>query len=183
MALYLTEDDVTSLLPMDDALTAVESVLRAQAEGKAINESRRRVRAAGTTMHVMSGAVTGVDSANSWLGLKCYSVFGTIKFDNTPFDPSRDCGQYIQRGNARPAAMLRKSRYKAGIAATQCCPQVMGEQRSIKSEIVAHSHTSLGSSRPASGRRKNHATVASRISIATLITMPAVRGGRSRKSM
>ena len=74
MALYLTEDDVTSLLPMDDALTAVESVLRAQAEGKAINESRRRVRAAGTTMHVMSGAVTGVDSANSWLGLKCYSV-------------------------------------------------------------------------------------------------------------
>lgn len=74
MALYLTEDDVASLLPMDDALTAVEGVLLAQAKGKAINQSRRRVRAAGTTLHVMSGAVTGVDSANSWLGLKCYSV-------------------------------------------------------------------------------------------------------------
>lgn len=74
MTLYLTEDDVASLLPMDDALTAVEGVLLAQAKGKAINQSRRRVRAAGTTLHVMSGAVTGVDSANSWLGLKCYSV-------------------------------------------------------------------------------------------------------------
>src|SRR5678815_370947 len=74
MALYLTEDDVASLLPMDDALSAVEGVLLAQAKGNAINESRRRVRAAGTTLHVMSGAVTGVDSANSWLGLKCYSV-------------------------------------------------------------------------------------------------------------
>lgn len=74
MALYLTENEVASLLPMDDALSAVEGVLIAQAKGQAINESRRRVRAAGTTLHVMSGAVTGVDSANSWLGLKCYSV-------------------------------------------------------------------------------------------------------------
>ncbi len=46
MALYLTEDDVTSLLTMEDALTAVEAVLLAHGQGRAINESRRRVRAA-----------------------------------------------------------------------------------------------------------------------------------------
>ena len=59
---------------MEDALGAVESVLRSHASGNAINEPRRRVRAAGTTLHVMSGAVTGPDAANSWLGLKAYSV-------------------------------------------------------------------------------------------------------------
>ena len=74
MPLYLTEDDVSSLLPMEEALSAVEAVLLAQAQGRAINESRRRVRASGTTLHVMSGAVTGADPADSWLGLKCYSV-------------------------------------------------------------------------------------------------------------
>ncbi|HEX4996740.1 MAG TPA: TonB-dependent receptor [Terriglobia bacterium] len=29
--------------------------------------------------------------------LRCYSVFGNIKFDGTPFDPATDCGQYIPR--------------------------------------------------------------------------------------
>ncbi len=68
MALYLTEEDVTGLLTMEMALAAVEGVFRRQAAGEATNESRRRVRARGTTLHVMSGADEG------WLGLKSYTV-------------------------------------------------------------------------------------------------------------
>ena len=74
MPIYLTENDVASLLTIEDAVSAVEGVLRRHATGNAINEPRRRVRAAGTTLHVMSGAVTGPDAANSWLGLKAYTV-------------------------------------------------------------------------------------------------------------
>jgi hypothetical protein len=29
--------------------------------------------------------------------LRCFSVFGNVKFDGTPFDPATDCGQYIPR--------------------------------------------------------------------------------------
>jgi hypothetical protein len=29
--------------------------------------------------------------------LRCFSVFGNVKFDGTPFDPAVDCGQYIAR--------------------------------------------------------------------------------------
>ncbi|HEX4998469.1 MAG TPA: TonB-dependent receptor, partial [Terriglobia bacterium] len=31
--------------------------------------------------------------------LKCFSVFGSIKFDGTPFNPATDCGPYIPRVN------------------------------------------------------------------------------------
>ncbi|HEX4998283.1 MAG TPA: carboxypeptidase-like regulatory domain-containing protein, partial [Terriglobia bacterium] len=38
------------------------------------------------------------DVASPYTGsMKCYSVFGNIKFDGTPFDPAVDCGQYIPR--------------------------------------------------------------------------------------
>jgi hypothetical protein len=31
--------------------------------------------------------------------LRCYSVFGNVKFDGSPFDPAVDCGQYIPRAD------------------------------------------------------------------------------------
>ena len=68
MALYLTESDVADLLTMEMALAAVEGVLLRQARGKASNQPRRRVRSAGTTLHVMSGADA------DWIGLKSYTV-------------------------------------------------------------------------------------------------------------
>lgn len=68
MPLYLTEQDVGGLLTMEGALAAVEGVFLRQALGEATNEPRRRVRARGATLHVMSGADRG------WLGLKSYTV-------------------------------------------------------------------------------------------------------------
>ncbi len=74
MPLYLNEENVTHLLDMSSALDAVEGVLKAQATGEATNEARRRVRAGGTTLHVMSGAVTGAGESAGFLGLKAYTV-------------------------------------------------------------------------------------------------------------
>ncbi len=79
MALYLTEQEVTGLLTMPDALWAVESVFKLQATGDATNEPRRRVRAQGSTLMTMSGAVSGFKTSGGvefkgLLGLKSYTV-------------------------------------------------------------------------------------------------------------
>jgi ornithine cyclodeaminase/alanine dehydrogenase-like protein (mu-crystallin family) len=74
MPLFLTEQDVTELLTMEDALAAVEAVFRSQAAGEATNEPRRRLRVAGATLHVMSGAVAGFAEFKGLLGLKSYVV-------------------------------------------------------------------------------------------------------------
>ncbi len=74
MPLYLTEQDVTELLTMDEALASVESVFKAYATGEASNQSRRRVRAAGGALNVMSGAVNNIAGFDGLLGMKAYSV-------------------------------------------------------------------------------------------------------------
>jgi len=79
MALYLTEHDVTELLTIDEAIFAVESVFKLQASGEAANEPRRRVRAQGSTLMTMSGAVSGFKTPSGHefkglLGLKSYTV-------------------------------------------------------------------------------------------------------------
>ena len=74
MALYLTEKEVTELLTMTDTLAAVESVFKLQASGDATNESRRRVRAQGSTLMTMSGAVSNFGGFKGLLGLKAYTV-------------------------------------------------------------------------------------------------------------
>lgn len=85
MPLHLTEQDVTQLFTMPDALAAVEAVFKAQAAGDATNEPRRRVRAAGATLQVMSGAAN-LDGTG-YLGLKAYSVAaGKARFFVQLFD-------------------------------------------------------------------------------------------------
>ena len=74
MALYLTEQDVTQLLTMENTLAAVEAVFKAQATGDATNEPRRRLRAAGAILQVMSGAVANFGEFKGLLGLKSYVV-------------------------------------------------------------------------------------------------------------
>ena len=74
MALYLTEKEVTELLTMTDTLAAVESVFKLQASGDATNESRRRVRAQGSTLMTMIGAVSNFGGFKGLLGLKAYTV-------------------------------------------------------------------------------------------------------------
>jgi len=74
MPLFLTEHDVTNLLTMEDALGAVEAAFKAQATGAATNEPRRRLRAGGAVLQVMSGAVANFGAFNGLLGLKSYVV-------------------------------------------------------------------------------------------------------------
>ena len=74
MPLFLTEQDVTNLLTMEDALAAVEAVFKAHAAGEATNQPRSRVRAHSGTLHVMSGAVANFGEFKGLLGLKAYSV-------------------------------------------------------------------------------------------------------------
>ena len=87
MALYLTEKEVTELLTMTDTLAAVESVFKLQASGDATNESRRRVRAQGSTLMTMSGAVSNFGEFKGLLGLKAYTVArGGARFYVSLFD-------------------------------------------------------------------------------------------------
>lgn len=59
---------------MEDAIAAVETVFKAQAAGDATNEPRRRLRAAGAVLQVMSGAVANFEEYKGLLGLKSYVV-------------------------------------------------------------------------------------------------------------
>src|SRR5262245_10528047 len=79
MPLFLTEQDVTQLLTMEETIAAVEAVFIAQAAGDATNEPRRRLRAGGAVLQVMSAAVAGFKDSfggeyKGLLGLKSYLV-------------------------------------------------------------------------------------------------------------
>ena len=70
MALFLTEKDVSGLLTMDIALEAVEEGFRLQAEGKATNSPRSRIRLPGGPFNFMSAA----SQALGVMGHKAYGV-------------------------------------------------------------------------------------------------------------
>lgn len=72
MALYLTEEDVGRLLTMDMALEAVEEGFRLQAQGKATNRPRGRLRLPGGFFHLMAAAAPGLGV----MGLKAYASLG-----------------------------------------------------------------------------------------------------------
>jgi ornithine cyclodeaminase/alanine dehydrogenase-like protein (mu-crystallin family) len=64
-----TEDDVRRLLPMRDAIEALRSAFADYAEGKALNQPRRRlILPAGAVLHSMAGAY------GSYFGAKVYST-------------------------------------------------------------------------------------------------------------
>jgi alanine dehydrogenase len=54
MALYLTEDDVGRLLPMEACVEAVEAAFRQWAEGRADNRPRARAAVRGAVLHTLS---------------------------------------------------------------------------------------------------------------------------------
>jgi len=76
MALLLTEADVDRLFTMQDALEAVEIAFRHLAEGKAVNQPRRRVRLPGGFLHLMAGA----DWDLGVTGFKAYTTARTAHF-------------------------------------------------------------------------------------------------------
>jgi ornithine cyclodeaminase/alanine dehydrogenase len=69
MPLFLREEDVRTLLTMDEALTAVEDVFRRRGLQQADNRPRQRAHAGKAVLSTMPAAVQGVG-----LGLKAYTV-------------------------------------------------------------------------------------------------------------
>jgi alanine dehydrogenase len=67
--LYLTEEDVRRLLPMDKCIEIMRDTFHALADGAAINQTRRRLRIpSGAVLHQMAGAV------GNYFGAKIYSA-------------------------------------------------------------------------------------------------------------
>lgn len=77
MALFLDELQVTELLPMEMAMTAVEDALRQQGLGSALNNPRTRVRLPTGQLHMMGGALPTLGV----FGYKAYTaVKGKVRF-------------------------------------------------------------------------------------------------------
>ncbi len=77
MPILLRESDVEALLPIADAIEALERAFRAQAEGRAANTPRTRVRWPGGALHVMAAGGPGL----GYIGLKAYTtVRGQARF-------------------------------------------------------------------------------------------------------
>jgi ornithine cyclodeaminase/alanine dehydrogenase-like protein (mu-crystallin family) len=72
MALFLTEKDVTELLPAADAVSAVEQCMQEAAAGQAFNTPRRRLRLPGGMLHAMAAA----QPQQGFFSLKAYTAFG-----------------------------------------------------------------------------------------------------------
>ncbi|MDQ4007118.1 MAG: ornithine cyclodeaminase family protein [Actinomycetota bacterium] len=70
MTLYLDDDDVASLLPMEVAITSVERAFRLLSDGTALNEVRHRTHADGAVLNVMWALAPEVGV----LGVKAYPV-------------------------------------------------------------------------------------------------------------
>lgn len=72
MALLLREEDVAQLLPMAEAVEAVEDAFLRQGLGAATNKPRSRVRLPAGTLHTMAAGLP----SQGVLGLKAYTSFG-----------------------------------------------------------------------------------------------------------
>ena len=72
MALFLTEEDIGSLLTMDAAIEALEEAFQHQAAGTALNSPRRRIRMGGGMLHFMAAG----DRSTGVTGMKWYGGFG-----------------------------------------------------------------------------------------------------------
>lgn len=72
-ALFLSERDVAELLPVDDAIAAVEQAFRLLTEDEAVNAPRQRSRAGVTTLNVMWAIAPSLDV----MGVKTYPVTRT----------------------------------------------------------------------------------------------------------
>lgn len=70
MALYLTEDDVRSLLSADLALEAVAAAHRAHGAGRAIDIPRARTRTPSAVLHILQGALLD----EGVMGYKAYTT-------------------------------------------------------------------------------------------------------------
>ncbi len=120
MARYLTEEQVGQLLPMADAINALEQAFRALAAGQAEVHPRQRVRQPNGVLQVMPAGLPGAG-----LGLKAYATcrggtrFLFLLFDQDDGRPlalfeANRLGQ-IRTGAASGLATKYMARQEAGI--------------------------------------------------------------------
>ncbi|QDV53223.1 ornithine cyclodeaminase family protein [Gimesia fumaroli] len=69
-ALYITEDDVRSVMDMEKSILITHKVFKELASGRAINVPRQRVRAPGIMLHTMSAA----NEYLNYVGWKAYTT-------------------------------------------------------------------------------------------------------------
>ncbi len=70
MTRFFSEQDVQALLPMEDAISAVEGCFKLLASGDAVNRPRTRVRAEKLLLHVMPGG----SATLGYVGVKSYTT-------------------------------------------------------------------------------------------------------------
>lgn len=70
MALFLTEEEVRELFPMEAALERVEASFRAQHAGQAVNRARQRILLPRASLHYMAAALP----EEKLLGMKIYTA-------------------------------------------------------------------------------------------------------------
>ena len=85
MTLYLTEDDVTRLLPMEACIEAVEAVFRQWGEGRADNRPRARAVVRGAMLHALAAGseVWGRLAAKVYATSRGGARFVVLLFDAT----------------------------------------------------------------------------------------------------
>src|SRR5918996_3371697 len=102
MALFLDEQQVTELLTMEMALTAVEEALKQQGLGAAVNNPRSRVRLPAGQLHMMSAALP----TRGVIGYKAYTaVRGKTRFHVMLY--SADTGEVLAMLQADRLGQMR----------------------------------------------------------------------------
>ena len=88
MALYLTEDEVGRLLPMDACVEAVEAAFRQWGEGRADNRPRARAAVSGAMLHVLAAGsdVWGRLAAKVYATSRAGARFVVLLFDASGAD-------------------------------------------------------------------------------------------------
>lgn len=79
MALYLTDAEVGELLPMPDLLTALADLVRAEGEGQAGSEPRRRAAAGGAVLNVMCAAAPAIGRLGLKVNVRGQGVLGSVQ--------------------------------------------------------------------------------------------------------
>jgi ornithine cyclodeaminase/alanine dehydrogenase-like protein (mu-crystallin family) len=141
MAIYFTEDEVSELLPMADAVAAVEGAFRLLGDKKAVNGPRSRVRLEKLVLHVMSAG----SDALGYTGLKCYTTGPSgARFYFLLFDASG--GELLSMMAADRLGQIRTgaatgvaTRYLAPAAATRVGLYGSGWQARTQIEALAAS--------------------------------------------
>ncbi len=89
MTLYLSEDEVRSLIDMPLALAAVEEAHRLHARGEAVDSPRQRTRVPGAMLHVLQGGIPalGVMGCKMYTSTRAGARFWVHLFDAANGDP------------------------------------------------------------------------------------------------